>query len=166
MTNPRPHPVRVGDLAPDFARVDHAGRAVRLGDLRGRWVVVFFYPKDNTPACTAQVCAFRDAHADLSVAGATVIGVSGDSDASHQSVASKREVPYHLVSDADGSLRRSWGVPRSLLGLVPGRVTYVIDPGGVVREVFNSQLRVGEHVARARALIAAGGQGGAGKPGV
>lgn len=140
------HPVREGDVAPEFARTDHAGRPVSLGALRGRWVVVYFYPKDGTPACTAQACAFRDAHEDLTDAGATVIGVSGDSDDSHRAVAQKREIPFHLVSDADGSLRTLFGVPRSLLGLMPGRVTYVIDPSGVVRRVINAPLRVSRHV--------------------
>lgn len=139
-------PVREGDVAPDFARTDHAGRPVALSALRGRWVVVYFYPKDGTPACTAQACAFRDAHEDLTDAGATVIGVSSDSDESHAAVAQKRDIPFHLVSDADGALRALFGVPRSLLGLVPGRVTYVIDPAGVVRRVINAPLRVSRHV--------------------
>ncbi len=144
---------RVGAAAPDFSRVDHAGREVRLSGLRGRPVVVFFYPKDHTPVCTAQACAFRDAFADLSAAGAVVIGVSSDSDESHRGFAAKRALPYHLVSDADGSLAKLWGVERGLLGLAPGRATYVLDQGGVVREVFRSWWRAGAHAARALEVV-------------
>lgn len=148
----------VGEVAPDFARLDHEGREVRLSGLRGRAVVVFFYPKDNTPVCTAQACAFRDVFAELSAAGAVVIGVSSDSDESHRAVAAKRRLPYHLVSDADGSLRGLWGVPRGLLGLAPGRATYVLDGAGVVREVITSWLRAGRHAERALEVVRGMGQ--------
>lgn len=146
-------PLRVGDVAPDFARATHTGEVFSLQANRGRWVVVFFYPKDFTPACTAQSCAFRDGFGELASLGAAVIGVSGDDDASHARFADKHGLPYPLVSDGDGSLRALFGVPRSLFGLVPGRVTYAIDPAGVVRLVFNSQLRAGEHAKRAVTVI-------------
>lgn len=146
-------PLQVGDSVPDFSRRTHTGATFSLAALRGKWVVVFFYPKDFTPACTAQSCAFRDGFGELAALGAAVVGVSGDDDASHAKFASKHQLPYELISDADGSLRRLFGVPRSLFGLVPGRVTYAIDPAGIVRLVFNSQLRASEHATRAVAVI-------------
>lgn len=138
-----------GNPAPDFEAVDHTGKPVRLSTLRGRPVVIFFYPKDHTPACTAQSCGFRDAMPELSALGAAVIGISSDSDASHAGFANKHSLAFPLVSDPEGRLRALFGVPRSIFGLFPGRVTYVIDGAGVVRLVYNAQLRPGEHVRRA-----------------
>lgn len=139
----------VGNPAPDFEAVDHTGKPVRLSSLRGRPVVVFFYPRDHTPACTVESCGFRDATPELTKLGATVIGVSSDSDASHAGFATKHSLAYPLVSDPEGKLRKLFGVPRSIFGLLPGRVTYVIDGGGVVRLVYGAPLRPGEHVRRA-----------------
>lgn len=147
-------PLRVGDALPSFDRSDHQGNAVSTTQLRGRWVVLYFYPKDGTPLCTAQGCAFRDAFESLAAAGAEVIGVSADDDVSHRAFAAKNRLPFRLVSDTDGSLRRLLGVPRTLW-LFPGRVTYVIDPAGVVRLVFNSAFTGGKHVQRALAVIRA-----------
>lgn len=144
--------VRVGDLAPDFERLDHEGRAFRLSDLRGRCVVVFFYPKDYTPGCTAQSCRFRDGYEDFTAAGAEVVGISGDGASTHAGFAGRYRLPFRLLSDADGSLRRLWGVPRTL-GLLPGRVTYVVGPDGVVRHRFSSQWRIGTHVQRALDVV-------------
>lgn len=152
-----------GDVAPNFDAVDQAGAPVSLAALRGRWVVLFFYPKDNTPACTAQSCAFRDAYAEFTDAGVAVVGISSDSAASHRGFADRFRLPFPLVTDEGGRLRRLFGVPRTLW-VLPGRVTYVIDPEGVVRLVFNSQLRVAAHVAEALEVVrgAARGQGQAG----
>ncbi|MGH7130938.1 MAG: peroxiredoxin [Phycisphaerales bacterium] len=140
--------IAVGDPAPDFEAVDHTGKPVRLSSLRGRPVVVFFYPKDHTPACTIESCGFRDATPELAGLGATVIGISSDSDASHAGFAAKHNLVYSLVSDPEGKLRKLFGVPRSVFGLLPGRVTYVIDGAGVVRLVYNALLRPREHVNR------------------
>ncbi len=144
--------LRVGETAPDFARPDHNGTLVRLSGLRGRWVVVFFYPKAHTPACTAEACSFRDAHVRFSAAGAVVIGVSSDNLPTVREFHDKYTLPYALVSD-DGSIRRAWGVPK-FLGLFPGRVTYVIDREGRVRHIFVGNLNVGKHVAEALAVVA------------
>lgn len=151
----RPRPIREGDALPDFERTDHRGQAVRAADLRGRWAVLYFYPKNGTPLCTAQGCAFRDAYERLTEAGAAVVGVSGDSAASHAVFAARHRLPYALVSDADGSLRRLLGVPRTMW-LLPGRVTYTVDPGGVVRSVFNSPATASRHVETALGVIGGG----------
>jgi peroxiredoxin Q/BCP len=121
----------------------------QLADLyRYRPVVLFFYPKDNSLVCTREACAFRDAYEDFVAAGATVIGVSGDSAESHERFASKNRLPFLLATDVDGDLRRAFGVPKTL-GLIPGRVTYVIDRQGVVRHVFSGQFAADRHVREA-----------------
>jgi peroxiredoxin Q/BCP len=141
----------VGDAAPEFEAWSPEG-PVRLADHRGKWVVLYFYPADNTPGCTAEACSFRDAYEDFTDAGAEVIGVSSDSLASHEKFAAKHHLPFSLVADEDGELRSLYGVSKSM-GLFPGRVTYVIDPEGVVRDVFSSQLRFNEHQNRALRII-------------
>ena len=115
-------------------------------------MVLFFYPKDGSPVCTKEACAFRDAYEDFVEAGAVVIGVSGDSEAQHQAFASNHRLPFTLVSDADGSVRKAFGVPKSM-GLLPGRVTYVIDSEGIVRHVFSSQFAADRHVKEALEVI-------------
>lgn len=155
--------LNIGDVAPDFELASPDG-PVRLSDHRGSWVVVYFYPADDTPGCTAEACSFRDAYEDFTDAGAVVIGVSGDSVESHRGFAAKHSLPFLLASDGDGSLRKAWGVRKSL-GFLEGRVTYVIDPDGVVREQFSSQLRAKEHQARALAAIRAGSPAATGTDG-
>ena len=145
--------IDVGDAAPELTLETHSGERIRLADYRGeKAVVVFFYPKDGTPVCTKEACAFRDAYEDFVSAGAVVIGVSGDSAARHQAFASNHRLPFVLVSDKDGAARRAFGVPKSM-GLLPGRVTYAIDKEGIVRHVFNSQLDAGRHVEEALEAI-------------
>ena len=144
--------MRPGEQAPDFTSTTHDGTTVSLAALRGRWVVLYFYPADDTPGCTAEACSFRDAFEDFTAAGAVVIGVSGNDAASHARFAGKHKLPFSLLSDGDGALRKAYGVKKSL-GLMPGRVTYVIDPQGVVRTVFSSQLKATKHTAEALATI-------------
>ena len=111
-------------------------------------VILFFYPKDNTAICTKEACAFRDAYEDFVAAGATVVGVSGDSAESHAQFADKHRLPFLLATDADGAVRRAFGVPKTL-GLLPGRVTYVIDRQGVIRHMFSAQFAAERHVREA-----------------
>jgi peroxiredoxin Q/BCP len=138
--------VGVGDEAPDFHLTAASGESVNLGEFRGRSeVILFFYPKDQTLVCTAEACSFRDSYEAFKDAGAEVIGVSGDSLASHREFAGRHRLPYHLLSDADGSLRARYGVPRAL-GLFPGRVTYLIDKRGIIRHIVSSWLQPARHV--------------------
>ncbi len=147
--------IKVGDVAPDFALTDRTGRTVRLSDYRGKQaVVLYFYPKDDTPGCTKEACSFRDQYQDLQDAGAEVIGVSSDSEESHGKFVSKYRLPFVLLADRDGAVRKRYGVPATL-GLLPGRVTFVIDPQGVVRHVFNSQLQATKHVGEALTALRA-----------
>ena len=141
--------VKVGDKAPDFTLNDQRGKSVHLGDFRGRnAVVLYFYPKDDTPGCTKEACAFRDQYEDFKDAGAEVIGVSSDSEEKHAKFVEKYHLPFTLVADRGGAVRKQYGVPATL-GLLPGRVTFVIDRDGVVRHVFNSQFQATQHVSEA-----------------
>jgi peroxiredoxin Q/BCP len=141
--------IKVGDQAPDFQLTDQNGKSVRLGEFRGKKsVILYFYPKDDTPGCTKEACAFRDQYEDFKDAGAEVIGVSSDSEASHAKFVAKHRLPFTLVADRGGDVRKRYGVPATL-GLLPGRVTFVIDPRGTVRHVFNSQLQATQHVTEA-----------------
>jgi peroxiredoxin Q/BCP len=145
--------VREGDIAPDFELPAQAGGTVRLSDYRGqRVVVLYFYPKDYTPGCTAEACAFRDSYEVFTDAGAEVIGVSSDSIASHERFGAAHRVPFALVSDANGEVRKRYGV-KAQFGVLPGRVTYVIDRDGIVRHVFSSMTNIGGHVAGALAVV-------------
>jgi peroxiredoxin Q/BCP len=141
--------IKVGDPAPEFTLKAQDGQLVKLSDLLSHGsAVVYFYPKDNTPGCTAEAGAFRDSYPKFGELGAEVVGISSDSVESHKGFASNCELPFKILSDADGNVRKSYGVPSSM-GFLPGRVTYVIDQGGVVRYIFSSQLRATRHVQEA-----------------
>ena len=145
--------IKVGDAAPDFTLQSQAGESVTLSDFQGQKVVVlYFYPKDDTPGCTTESCTFRDSFQDFQDLGVEVIGISSDSTDSHQKFASKYSLPFTLVSDTDSSVRRAYGVPATL-GLLPGRVTYVIDKTGTVRHLFNSQFNPKKHVDEALSVL-------------
>lgn len=147
--------IKIGDLAPDFTLTTQNGESVSLSSFRGKKsVVLYFYPKDDTPGCTAESCAFRDRYQVFQDAGAEVIGISGDSAASHAQFASKHQLPFILVSDANNAVRQKFGVPNTLW-VMPGRVTYVIDQEGVVRHVFDSMLDFQAHVDQALKTLTA-----------
>jgi peroxiredoxin Q/BCP len=145
--------IQVGDKAPDFTLPAQSGEQVRLQDRLGeRVVVLYFYPRDDTRGCTAEACAFRDSHEVFADAGAEVIGVSSDSVGKHAAFAGKHQLPFELLSDQGGRVRKLYGVP-AVLGLLPGRVTYVIDRQGTVRHVFNSMTNIGQHVGDALEVV-------------
>ena len=141
--------IEAGQPAPDFTLPDQNGRAVTLSQFRGRPVVLYFYPRDNTPGCTTEACAFRDARTDYEKAGATVIGVSPDSVKSHQKFAEKFELPFTLLADTEKSVCEAYGVwqeksmyGKKMMGVV--RATFVIDGQRVVRHVF-PKVKVDQH---------------------
>jgi peroxiredoxin Q/BCP len=145
--------LRVGDRAPEFFAITHRGEPISLRDFLGkRALILFFYPKDGTPLCTKEACSFRDSYEKFLAAGAEVIGISSDSNERHREFATKYELPFPLISDADGALRKLFGVSRTL-GVLPGRVTYVIDRSGVVRLVFAAQFASDIHVRQALSVL-------------
>jgi thioredoxin-dependent peroxiredoxin len=146
--------LQVGDRAPGFSATTHDRKRVCLSDYLGkRGFVLFFYPRDGTPICTKEACAFRDSYEQFAAAGAEVIGVSADSDERHRAFARQHKLSFPLISDADGSLRKAFAVQKTM-GLFPGRVTYVIDREGIIQHIFSAQFASDEHVQQA--LIAAG----------
>jgi thioredoxin-dependent peroxiredoxin len=152
--------VGVGDTAPDFTLPSQSGEEVSLRDFVGKKlaVVLYFYPKDDTPDCTKEACSFRDGYEQFEKLEAEVIGISSDSVNSHQRFVEKHGLPFCLLSDEGGEVRKLYGVP-NILGLLPGRVTYVIDKEGVVRHVFSSQLQAARHVEQAFEALGSIGSG-------
>ncbi|CAI9760546.1 unnamed protein product [Fraxinus pennsylvanica] len=135
-----------GSLAPAFTLKDQDGKTVSLSKFKGKPVVVYFYPADETPGCTKQACAFRDSYEKFKKAGAEVIGISGDDPASHKAFKQKYKLPFTLLSDDSNKVRKEWGVPSDLFGALPGRQTYVLDKNGVVRLIYNNQFQPEKHI--------------------
>jgi len=145
--------VKVGDKTPDFTLPDQTGAMVSLKDFVGsKIIVLYFYPKDFSRGCTAEACAFRDSYDIFVEAGAQVIGISSQSVDSHNRFAILNKLPFVLLSDEDGKVRQLYGVS-STLGLLPGRVTYIIDKKGIVRHIFSSQLNTARHVEEALKIV-------------
>jgi peroxiredoxin Q/BCP len=145
----------VGDHAPDFTLPSSGsgGQPVTLSALVARGpVVLFFYPKDDTPGCTVEACSFRDSYEEFTQAGATVVGISSDSVDSHEHFAHKYKLPMMLLSDDGGRVRSLYGV-KANLGFIPGRATFVIDREGIVRYVLVSQIRVDAHSREALSVV-------------
>ncbi len=141
--------LEAGAKAPDFSTTDQNGKTLSLKDCRGRKVVLFFYPKDNTPGCTKEACGFRDSFAKFKRLGVEVLGVSVDSEKSHKSFVEKFSLPFSLLVDTDKKIVEAYGVwgEKSLYGrkyLGTHRVTYVIDESGRVAAVF-PKVKPGEH---------------------
>lgn len=136
-----------GDRAPDFEAISDTGEKVRLSDYLKRGpVVLYFYPKDETPGCTAEACSFRDKWDEINSLGATVMGVSGDSPESHRKFKERHRLNFMLLSDPDGYIRKLYDAKGFL---IPPRVTYVISQDGTIYHVFNSQMQASRHSAEA-----------------
>lgn len=141
--------LKVGDKIPNFTAKNSEGNDFSIQDWIGKKVlVVYFYPKDNTPGCTTQACTFRDQYEDFKELGAEVIGISSDSISSHQKFAQQFKLPFILLSDTDKNLRKLFGVPSDLFGILPGRVTYVVDKEGIIAMVFDS-MNAKNHILKA-----------------
>jgi len=141
--------LQVGDKVPDFSAKNSEGNNFNSASVVGKKPVVFyFYPKDNTPGCTAQACSFRDQYEDFKDLGAEVIGISSDSVVSHQKFTKQHHLPFTLLSDNDKKIRNLFGVKPSLFGLLPGRVTYVVDRNGIIQLIFDSIVAT-NHIPRA-----------------
>jgi peroxiredoxin Q/BCP len=142
--------VKVGDKAPDFTLLSQMGDNVTLSEYFGKKnIVLYFYPKDESPGCTREACSFRDSYEELANLGAEVLGVSGQSVQSHNSFATHHGLPFILLSDEGNTVRELYGVP-STMGILPGRVTYIIDKKGIVRHIFSSQTQAQRHVEEAK----------------
>ncbi|KAK6941242.1 Alkyl hydroperoxide reductase subunit C/ Thiol specific antioxidant [Dillenia turbinata] len=173
--------VSKGQVPPPFTLKDQEGRNVSLSKYKGKPVVVYFYPADETPGCTKQMvsnsrcgcfdlcsitsitvtlippilpaCAFRDSYEKFKKAGAEVIGISGDDISSHKAFAKKYRLPFTLLSDEGNKVRKEWGVPADLFGSLPGRQTYVLDKNGVVQLIYNNQFQPEKHIDETLKLL-------------
>jgi len=145
--------LKIGDKAPDFSLLNQHGQQVTLSKYRhDKNVVVFFYPKDETPGCTAEACKFRDEYEAFTDLGAEVIGISGDGTESHKKFAENHRLPYSLLSDNGGKVRKAYGIQNTFF-LIPGRVTFVIDKEGIIRHIFNSQFNAEMHIPEALEVL-------------
>lgn len=141
--------VKIGDKAPDFTAKDQDGKTVKLSDYKGKKVVLYFYPRDNTSGCTAQACNLRDNYQALQKEGYEVIGVSSDSEGSHQKFISKFELPFTLIADTDKTVHEKYGVwvEKSMYGkkyMGTARTTFIIDEKGVITDII-SKVKTADH---------------------
>lgn len=149
VSNQQTKKLQVGDPAPDFTLPTQTGEPFSFHDLLGKSaIVLYFYPKDETRGCTMEACSFRDSYEVFKDAGAEVVGISSDSVESHQKFAQKHRLPFTLLSDKSGTVRKLFGVS-SILGLLPQRVTYIIDKQGIIRHIFSSQYMPEKHITEA-----------------
>ena len=145
--------LKVGDKAPDFTLPSQMGDNVTLSEFFGKKaIVLYFYPKDESAGCTREACRFRDSYDAFTDLGAEVLGVSSQSVESHKSFASHHGLPFLLLSDVEGKVRQLYGVPATM-GIIPGRVTFIIDKKGVVRHVFSSQFQPEKHIEEALKIL-------------
>jgi len=146
--------LQVGDKAPALLGVDQDGKEIKLADFAGRKLVLYFYPKDNTPGCTAEACSLRDNYSDLRKAGYEVLGVSTDSGSSHQKFIAKQNLPFNLIADTDKKLSETFGTwgEKSLYGkkyMGMLRTTFLIDETGTItRVILPKEVNTKEHAAQ------------------
>ena len=148
--------IQIGDKCPDFQLPDAKGKMIKMGDFIGKKkLVIYFYPKDDTPGCTKEACSFRDNYEDFKEFDCEVIGISSDNEQKHAAFASRHQLPFILLADKDKVARKLFGVPGNLFGLIPGRVTYIIGIDGIVKGIYNSQTNPLGHIEKALELVKA-----------
>ncbi len=143
-------PLKVGDIIPEFTLQNQYGQWFNSNSVIGKQpAVIYFYPKDETPGCTKEACKFRDEFEVFKKLNAKVIGISSDNVASHKKFAEKYHLPFTLLADVNKQVRKLFDVPSSVLGLLPGRVTYVVNKKGIIIYIFNSQFSAQKHISEA-----------------
>jgi thioredoxin-dependent peroxiredoxin len=146
--------IKIGSTIPAFTLPDQNGKLFDINTVLGKKnLVIYFYPKDDSPGCTAQACSFQDQFEVFKEADAVIIGISGQSVESHKEFAAKHRLTFTLLSDEENKIRKLFGVPTNLLGLLPGRVTYIADKTGKVIYMFNSQMQATKHVDEALRIL-------------
>ncbi|MCB8963449.1 MAG: thioredoxin-dependent thiol peroxidase [Bacteroidales bacterium] len=144
--------LNIGDKAPDFKGIDQDGKSITLSDYKGKNLVLYFYPKDNTSGCTAEACSLRDGYEDLQKLGMEIIGVSPDSAKSHQSFIQKHALPFRLIADTEKEVANTFGVwaekkmyGKAYMGIL--RTTFIIDRNGIITHIFD-KVNTKEHVSQ------------------
>ncbi len=145
--------IRIGDRVPNFRLLNQEGVEINITSFIGKSMVIYFYPKDDTPGCTRQACSFRDEFHRFTDANVTVFGISADSPSSHAAFRAKYKLPFDLLSDEGNKVRAMFGVPSDMFGLIAGRVTYIVNSHGIVTGIYNSQLNVTKHVDEALKVL-------------
>jgi len=149
-----PNEIKIGSSIPAFALPDQNGNLFDINSVIGKKnLVIYFYPKDDSPGCTKEACSFRDQFEVFKEADAVIIGISGQSVESHKEFAEKYRLSFTLLSDDKDKIRKQFGVPTNLLGMLPGRVTYIADKTGKVIYIFNSQIQAAKHVDEALRVL-------------
>lgn len=146
--------IKTGSTIPSFKLPDQNGKLFDINSVIGKKnLVIYFYPKDDSPGCTKEACSFRDQYEVFKEADAMIIGISGQSVKSHKEFAEKYKLSFTLLSDDGDNIRKLFGVPSNMLGLLPGRVTYIADKSGKVIYIFNSQIQATQHVEEALSIL-------------
>jgi thioredoxin-dependent peroxiredoxin len=145
--------LNIGDQIPEFKLTDQNGEDFDINAVKGKnSLVIYFYPKNFTPGCTKEACSFRDSYEDFKELGAEVIGISADSKNSHERFAKRHKLPFTLLSDSKGAVKRKFGVKSNLFGLIPGRETFVVNKKGIVIFTFNS-MNAEQHIKEALKVL-------------
>lgn len=145
--------LKIGDNLPEFSLYNQSNELILSTSFKNRFLVIFFYPKDDTPGCTKEVCSFRDSYSELKNIGAEIIGISSDSITNHQKFAKNFYVNYNLLSDYKKKVRKLFGVPKNFFGLLPGRVTYIFDPNRKLLKIINLQFDINSHITISKKII-------------
>ncbi len=146
--------IKIGDKCPDFQLPDATGKIFKISELiNKKKLIIYFYPKDDTPGCTLEACSFRDRYEDFKDFDCEVIGISSDNEQKHAAFATRHQLPFILLADKDKTVRKLFGVPGNLFGLIPGRVTYIIGVDGIVKGIYNSQTNPLGHIEKALDLV-------------
>ncbi len=146
--------LKVGDKIPNFVLKDQDNADFNIDQFRGKqMMVIYFYPKDDTPGCTTEACSFRDQYEIFTDLNVKVIGISADNVTSHKKFAGKYNLPFTLLADTDKKVQKLFGVPRSLLGMIPGRVTYIVNKEGEVVHIFNSMTNAEKHITESLSIL-------------
>ena len=145
--------LKIGDSVPNFTLKNQNGEIFNINEVLGKYnLVIYFYPKDDTPGCTKEACKFRDEFQDFSDLHAKVIGISSDSVDSHKDFVKKYNLPFTLLADTNKEVRKKFGVP-NFSGIIPGRVTYIVDKNGKIVYIFNSMKNAEKHIDEAKRIL-------------
>jgi len=145
--------LKIGDNLPEFSLYNQSNELILSTSFKNKFLIIFFYPKDDSPGCTKEVCSFRDSYSELKNIDTEIIGISSDSITNHQKFAKNFYINYNLLSDYKKKVIKLFGVPKSFFGLLPGRVTYIFDPNRKLLKIINSQFDINSHITISKKII-------------